>query len=287
MTVVELPEGARMLAAVRDITERRRAESALRRSEERYALAARATSNAIWDWDLTTGSLTWNEGVHEVYGYAPGTVADGIQWWYDAIHPDDRERVVAGIHAVIDGADGGQAWRDEYRFARGDGTYAVAVDRGYVARDAAGRATRMIGAMTDVTAERLAREAAGRGARGARVQRGAAARGVRAGARRHRRDGGPEHVYAIVSPRYADSPGAGRPLLGRTVREAFPEIEGTGYFETLDHVYRRASRSSPPSGACSSTAAGRRSKSATSTSATSRCATRRGASTRWRAPRTT
>jgi signal transduction histidine kinase len=48
---------------------------------------------------------------------------------------------------------------------------------------------------------------------------------------------GPDHVYTVVSPRYAESPGAGRRLLGRTVREAFPEVEGTGYFETLDRVY--------------------------------------------------
>jgi signal transduction histidine kinase len=48
---------------------------------------------------------------------------------------------------------------------------------------------------------------------------------------------GPEHVYTVVSPPYAASPGAGRPLLGRTVREAFPEIADTGYIETMDRVY--------------------------------------------------
>ena len=48
---------------------------------------------------------------------------------------------------------------------------------------------------------------------------------------------GPEHVYTLVSPMYAASPGNGRPLLGRAVREAFPEVEGTGYFEAMDRVY--------------------------------------------------
>ncbi|MES2522379.1 MAG: PAS domain-containing protein [Gemmatimonadota bacterium] len=48
---------------------------------------------------------------------------------------------------------------------------------------------------------------------------------------------GPEHVYTIVSPRYAESPGGGRPLLGRSVREAFPEVAGTGFFELMDQVY--------------------------------------------------
>ena len=49
---------------------------------------------------------------------------------------------------------------------------------------------------------------------------------------------GPEHVYTIVSPRYAQTPGGGRPLLGRSVAEAFPELEGQGFVETMDRVYR-------------------------------------------------
>ncbi|MFL5576830.1 MAG: PAS domain-containing protein [Gemmatimonadaceae bacterium] len=48
---------------------------------------------------------------------------------------------------------------------------------------------------------------------------------------------GPEHVYTIVSPRYAETPGGGRPLLGRTIREAFPELVGQGLVEILDRVY--------------------------------------------------
>jgi PAS domain S-box-containing protein len=160
-----------------DVTERKEAEWRLRQSEERYALAARATNNAIWDWNLLTDELTWNEGVYEAFGYEPGTVPNGVAWWYDSIHPEDRERVVAGIQRRIDGEGGdegaGNAWRDEYRFRRGDGTYAIASDRGYVARDAEGRATRMIGAMVDVSAERATaeeREAARELAEGARLE---------------------------------------------------------------------------------------------------------------------
>ena len=146
----------RWFGASVDIHDRKVAEEALRTSEERYALAARATNNAIWDWDLATGSLSWNEGVHEVLGYSLRSVGDGISWWSDALHPEDRERVLDGLHAVVAGAGGGRAWRDEYRFRRGDGGYATVVDRGYVARDASGRATRMIGAIADVTIERAA-----------------------------------------------------------------------------------------------------------------------------------
>ena len=145
-----------------DVTPQKRAAEALAESERRYEYAARATSNAIWDWNLTNDHVRWNPGVHTVFGFAADAVEETAAWWYDHIHPDDRERVVGGIHAVIDGADGGHAWRDEYRFRRADGSHAVVVDRGYVARDADGRSVRMIGAMEDVTAQREAAAAAER-----------------------------------------------------------------------------------------------------------------------------
>jgi PAS domain S-box-containing protein len=139
-----------------DVTATKRIAERLAESEQRYEYAARATSNAIWDWDFAADRVTWNPGVSTVFGYAPGEVEETGAWWSAHIHPEDRERVVAGIHRVIDGAGGGHSWRDEYRFRRADGAYADVVDRGYVARDAGGRAVRMIGAMEDVTARRAA-----------------------------------------------------------------------------------------------------------------------------------
>ena len=148
----------------RDITDRKYAERALRISEERYALAARASYNAIWDWNLATDALHWNDVMYELFGYPPEGVPAHIGWWVDSIHPDDRARVERSIHAVIDrqpgaagdGLQDGLQWADEYRFRRHDGSYAVVTDRGLVARDAQGRALRMIGAMSDVSAEREA-----------------------------------------------------------------------------------------------------------------------------------
>ena len=143
----------RTAGAIRDVTERRTGESALRASEERYALAARATRQAVWDWDLRTDEIAWAAGAHAVLGYARDAVAPMIAWWADGIHPEDRDRVLAGIHALIDGADGGHEWSDRYRFRREDGTYSPISDRGFVIRDVDGHAVRMIGAMEDVSAQ--------------------------------------------------------------------------------------------------------------------------------------
>jgi signal transduction histidine kinase/ActR/RegA family two-component response regulator len=76
-------------------------------------------------------------------------VGADVNWRHDQIHPEDRERVVSGIHAVIRG--GGRFWSDEYRFRCANASYAIVTDRGYIEQDESGQAVRLIAAMTDVT----------------------------------------------------------------------------------------------------------------------------------------
>ena len=142
---------ARIVLAM-DITERRRAEEALRRSEERYALAARATANAIWDWDLATDVLTWGDGAAAVTGY-DGAIGAALSWWTQRVHPDDRERVLGTFQPVLAAASDTNEWRESYRFRREDGAYINVTDRCSVVRDVAGCGVRMIGALEDTTAQ--------------------------------------------------------------------------------------------------------------------------------------
>ena len=142
---------------LRDRTERKEAAARLQESQDRYRLAARATNDAIWDWNLATNHVLWNEALTEAYGHAPQTVEPTGDWLIAQVHPDDRARVDAAIHAVIDGV--GTTWTDEYRFRRADGSYAHVLDRGHVMRDAGGRACRMIGAMLDLTARKRSEDA--------------------------------------------------------------------------------------------------------------------------------
>ncbi|QIJ73973.1 PAS domain S-box protein [Methylobacterium sp. NI91] len=146
----------RFIGTARDVTQSRRAEQVLRETEERYRLAARATNDAIWDWNLATNHVLWNEALTVAHGYPPEAVDPTGDWWIAHIHPDDRARIDTSIHAVIDGT--GTAWSDEYRFLRADGSYADILDRGYVIRDGHGTAVRMIGAMFDISERKRAEE---------------------------------------------------------------------------------------------------------------------------------
>jgi PAS domain S-box-containing protein len=138
--------------AIQDISDRKRAETELQESEERYRLVVQATRNAPWDWDLVTNRVVWGEELETLAGHAPAGLATTAAWWYEHIHAEDRERVVAGIQGAL--GRGERAWEQEYRFRRADGTYARVVVRSYVVTDRAGVPVRVVGAMADVTRAR-------------------------------------------------------------------------------------------------------------------------------------
>jgi PAS domain S-box-containing protein len=138
----------------KDITGRKRVEEALARSEERFRLVARATTEVIWEWDLASGEVLWSEDAAKTFRYPPSEVQPRIEWWYERIHPEERERVFSGLEQATRASD--DIWSYEYRLLRGDGTYAVILDRGLTIRDARGAPIRMVGSMMDVTERRRA-----------------------------------------------------------------------------------------------------------------------------------
>jgi PAS domain S-box-containing protein len=146
----------RMTGVNIDVTDRKYMEEALRHSEERFRLAVQATNDAIWDIDLVSGTVHWNETYAALYGRPPET-SNSWQWWIDRIHPEDRERTSGGLRSAINGGE--STWTSEYRFQRVDGAWAYIYDRAYIARDASGNAWRVIGAMQDLTERRRAEEA--------------------------------------------------------------------------------------------------------------------------------
>jgi len=146
----------RMMGVALDITKRKEAEIQLRRSEERFQIVARATNDAIWDWDMATDGVWWNQGITTLFGYAAEDVGRDAAWVAARVHPGDVNRVRSVIGAVTSRAE--QFWSIEFRFRRSDGSYADVLDRGFVIYDAAGKPVRMIGAMADISDRKRAVE---------------------------------------------------------------------------------------------------------------------------------
>jgi PAS domain S-box-containing protein len=144
----------KLVGICQDTTERRRAEDELRRSEQRFQIVARATNDAIWDWDLETNRLWWNQGITNLFGYNAADVDAAIDWKSSRLHPDDLPNVLSGIRALMEA--GAQFWSGEYRFRRADGSYADVFDRAFVMYDETGRPCRMIGAIGDITERKRA-----------------------------------------------------------------------------------------------------------------------------------
>ncbi len=145
---------------VRDTTERWQSEEALRQSEERFRIVARATNDAVWDWNLQTNKVWWNDSVTTLFGYSREEVScdaaanGGATWWYQHIHAEDRDRVVASIYATITNRE--QEWSAEYRFERRDNSYSDVHDRAFVVYDEHNNPVRMIGSMMDITERKCA-----------------------------------------------------------------------------------------------------------------------------------
>ncbi|MGO8786945.1 MAG: response regulator [Terriglobia bacterium] len=125
---------------------RLKSEAAL---EQRLQYVVRATNDAIWEMDLTNNHIWYGEQFYRIFGYAHGEADLGAAWWSSRIHPEDRERVLEGVRAVIESSE--SLWSSEYRYRRGDGSYAYLYDRAYVVRDGTGKALRLIGAMMDLS----------------------------------------------------------------------------------------------------------------------------------------
>jgi PAS domain S-box-containing protein len=140
-----------------DITEMKRAEEALRASEERFRLATEAVNGMIYDWSLATDAVQRSQGLLDLLGYWPEEIAGELGWWKSQIHPEDVARVHGEIYGAIGG--GSASFSVEYRIRHRDGRYIHAWDKGLVVRDARGQAARVVGSAIDISDRQQAREA--------------------------------------------------------------------------------------------------------------------------------
>jgi two-component system CheB/CheR fusion protein len=145
------------VAFVLDITGQKTVQQSLALSEERFRMVSKATNDIIWDWDIVNNLIWWNDGLRVLFGYKPEEVEPGPESWYSRIHSEDVDRVLEGIHKIIDA--GAEQWSDEYRFRKADGSYGFVLDRGYILHDKEGNSIRMIGSKVDITYMKETQEA--------------------------------------------------------------------------------------------------------------------------------
>lgn len=139
-----------------DVTDEALMRMNLQASEKRFQTICRATNDAVWDWDLKTNYLWWNDGMRDIFGYEQEQREHSIDWWINNIHPDDRVRVKKRIFECVGRGD--HYWFDEYRFRRSDGSYAFVFDRGFIIQDETKNSVQMIGGMMDVTDKKIFQE---------------------------------------------------------------------------------------------------------------------------------
>lgn len=119
------------------------------KSNERYDIVAKATSDTIWDWDIESKKFIFNKGIQGIFGYDQKDVGETIDWWFEKIHHEDSIKMSVNIHKYVEQKI--EKWQDYYRFQCANGTYKYIYDRGFLVMDENKKVTRIIGAMQDIT----------------------------------------------------------------------------------------------------------------------------------------
>ena len=144
----------RVLFVARDITGRKAADEALRKSEAMLANAQRIAHVGSWEWDPRTGDLFWSDEVFRIYGFAPQEFVPTFERLLESVHPEDRDPLKEALDASL---HRGEPYDLEHRIVRPDGEERVVHRRAEVVRDEAGEPVRMVGTVHDLT-ERKALE---------------------------------------------------------------------------------------------------------------------------------
>ena len=140
----------RLLTVQQDLTNNLIKADALK---NRYETALLATGDVIWEWDLLDGGMKANDAIETTFKHPLSTVQPTASWWFDQIPVEDLDKVQRSLAAFFAGKE--LHWMMEYKFRRGDGTYADICSKAFIRRDPEGTPVSFMGAMQDISDRKL------------------------------------------------------------------------------------------------------------------------------------
>jgi two-component system, sensor histidine kinase and response regulator len=140
-----------LIGTLWDMTEQKLEKEMMANANKRFELSYKATKNIIFDWDMITNQVWSSDEIFDSFGYKKENepTAPSFTWWKDHIHHEDVNGVLESITRTLE--EKADYWVKEYRFLKGDGSYADIFGNGYVVYLENQQPIRWVGAMTDVT----------------------------------------------------------------------------------------------------------------------------------------
>ena len=132
------------------------AETGLQQLEERYGLAIRGVDDALWEWNLKNDRAHFSTRWKSMLGFADHELSDRIDEWTERVHPQDHEAFMQALKHHLEGHT--PRLEHEHRLRHRDGGWRWVTARASLVRDAAGRASRIVGLMSDITARKRVEE---------------------------------------------------------------------------------------------------------------------------------
>lgn len=126
-------------------------------NERRFQTAVQVSGDAMWERDIPTNRVHWNDGLMKAFGYSKAELDTDFQWWSDRVHPEDRDRVVNGIEEAM--RSGQEYFTAEYRFQRADKNVASVIGRAFFIYDAKRAPLKSLGTLIDISYLRQAIQA--------------------------------------------------------------------------------------------------------------------------------
>jgi PAS domain S-box-containing protein len=148
--IIDYGDRKAVLTIARDMTEHKLYEAELKKSKESMQLALLGADIAVWDWDISSGTVNRSPKWAEMLGYTPEDIASSIHVWEDLIHPDDMQGALERLKAHLEGE--AEAYVSEHRLKTKDGKWMWVLEKGRIAeRDRKGKPLRLSGTHIDVT----------------------------------------------------------------------------------------------------------------------------------------